>query len=143
MDKTTLYWTRWLCLPIVLLAIPFYLCLGIHFAGLNVFHFYGKSVSGFLSAVLWVLSAYSIAPDRKIRTALATLVIGTILSWFLIGETNLPDYSGMTRMPIYITWSAGIIAFASAFIAHERILRLSSTNNTTNYEHANEVDISK
>ena len=119
-DRTTLDWTRWLCLPIALFVILFFLCLGVHFAGLNIFHLQGKSVGGFLSAVLWVLATFFIAPDHKIQTTFTALVAGVILSWFLIGKTDLPDYSGATRLPTYITWSSGIPGFAVAVIANQR-----------------------
>jgi hypothetical protein len=119
MERTTIYWARWFCLPVVLFAVLFFVWLVCLHAGLNTFQLYGKAISGSIAAPLWVLATFLMAPDRKATTALISLLAGAVLSWFLLGQPYNLDYGGTTRLPTYITWASGSIAFAFVLIGYQ------------------------
>jgi hypothetical protein len=120
-DKPVAYWTRWFCLPIVLMtALVVFLLFVVYATSIPVFHLWWQSGVGFVAALGWMFLAFVIMPDHKIKGSFACLIFGTVLSWILIGKTFWPDYSGMTRLSVYITWAGGILGLAAIILLQGR-----------------------
>jgi hypothetical protein len=132
-DRPVAYWLRWFCLPPALFAI--FLFLGLALAFLNSFlRLWFEPAAGFILALVWVLSAHLIAPDRKPIASAMAFGIGTMLAWQFIGDSwypeNHPKAYQPTHLPIMVTIAGGVLGFAGS-ITMEMMKRKPKAYNAT------------
>ncbi len=113
--KTVAYWVRWFCLPPAVFAVFMFLGLALQF--LNTFaHVWFEPAGGFILALVWVLSAHFIAPDRKPVASAIAFGVGAMFAWKLIGHSyypeNHPQAYQPTHIPILVTIAGGFLGVA-------------------------------
>jgi hypothetical protein len=110
MKRTTVYWARWVTmLPALIGAVLAMFVAVYYWTPIKIFYVWHQAAVGFLFAVIWMVLTFLLAPSHKILACVVSLPVGACLAWFLLGETNWPDYSGVTRIQTYITWSGGVL----------------------------------
>ncbi len=117
-------WARWFFLPTALLLVvvllPCALALVKH-QWLQSVHcfwhnadFWVPCTGSLLCGCLWVWTAHTVAPVRKLTVAAVSLLPGAWLAWVLVGEVPLRLGDGFTgpwfttRTPVYLAWWAGL-----------------------------------
>ena len=107
-----LYWVRWFSLPSFVFGV--FMATGmLAEVPIRLLGLWEDLWVGILCAFTWVLTAYLVAPEKKVAVTCVLFLLGALLEWELVGHSWYPEGHAkayqVSHIPFALTCVSGLV----------------------------------